>query len=54
MPQEPQRLNAEVCYSKAEECRSLAIDDKNQSHQVMLLHMAETWERIAQTYKGDH
>ena len=52
MPEEPsKRLNAESCRVKAEECRCLAQTDKNASHRVMLLHMAETWERIAKTYE---
>ena len=45
------RLDADACRVKAEECRSLAKSDKNMSHRVMLLHMAETWERIAKTYE---
>lgn len=45
-------LDAETCLRKAEECRMMAKADKNASHRIMLLHMAETWERIAATYKN--
>jgi len=52
MPGEPsERLNAESCRLKAEVCRQLAKSDKNPSHRIRLLHMAETWERIAMTYE---
>ena len=44
-------MDAETCREKAAECRALAQADKNQSHRVMLIHMAETWERIALTYE---
>jgi hypothetical protein len=46
------RLDADACRVKAEECRMLAKSHKNASHRVMLLHMAETWERIAKTYES--
>jgi hypothetical protein len=45
------RLDAATCRTKAEECRTLARADKNAAHRIMLLHMAETWERIAKTYE---
>ena len=50
---QPQRLNAEECLRKAAECRMLARKAQNPSHQIMLLHMAETWDRIAKTYNGN-
>ena len=46
------RLDAESCKAKAAECRALARQDRNENHRVMLLHMAETWERIAKTYEN--
>jgi hypothetical protein len=33
---------------KAHECRELATRATQDRHRVMLEHMAETWERIAQ------
>ena len=45
-------LDAESCHAKAVECRKLASADKNAAHKIMLLHMAETWERIAKTYEN--
>jgi hypothetical protein len=47
------RLDADSCRTKAEECRRLAKTNQNAAHRVMLLHMAETWERIADTYGGE-
>jgi hypothetical protein len=47
------RLDAASCNLKADECRTLAKADKNAAHRIMLLHMAETWERIASTYGSD-
>ena len=46
------RLDAETCRAKAEECRMLAGQAKDSHHRVMLLHMAETWDRIAKTYEN--
>ena len=44
-------MDAEVCLRKAAECRAMAASHKNEGHRIMLLHMAETWERIAKTYE---
>jgi hypothetical protein len=49
---ELERLDAEKFKAKAAECRAIAKSDKNQSHRVMLVHIAETWERIAKTYEN--
>jgi hypothetical protein len=49
-----QHLDAEVCRAKAAECRDIAQRAKTASDRIMLLHMAETWERIAKTYEGDN
>jgi hypothetical protein len=46
------RLNAETSRAKADECRMLAKQANRQEHRVMLMHMAETWERIAKTYEN--
>lgn len=40
------RLTAEEARAKAMECRDMAGRTKNVSHQVMLIHMADTWDRI--------
>lgn len=50
MEKPPTRMDAETCHAKALECRALARLANHDQHQIMLLHMAETWERIAQTY----
>ena len=47
-----ERLNAETCKTKAEDCRMLAKQAKISEHRIMLLHMAETWDRIANTYEN--
>jgi hypothetical protein len=46
------RFSPETCRAKAEECRLLAKQAKQPAHRIMLLHMAETWERIAATYQS--
>jgi hypothetical protein len=46
-----ERLGVETCLRKAEECRALAKADRNAAHRIMLLRMAETWERIAKAYQ---
>jgi hypothetical protein len=52
MPSPQTRLDAETCRAKAAECRELARSALKQSDKIMLLHMAETWERIAKTYEN--
>jgi hypothetical protein len=42
-------INAETCRAKAEECRTMAKQNNNPGHRIMLPHMAEAWERIAKT-----
>jgi hypothetical protein len=44
-------LDAESCRAKAAECRALAQAARQQSHRTMLLHMADTWDRVAVTYE---
>jgi hypothetical protein len=48
------RLNAETCRARAEECRMLAERVGQESDRIMLLHMAETWERIAKTCESEN
>ena len=43
----PDRLTADQCRGKANECREAARIAIKQEHQIMLQHMAETWDRIA-------
>jgi hypothetical protein len=45
----PERMDAQLCHAKAQECRGLAKLASRQGDRTMLLHMAETWERIAKT-----
>ena len=40
-------LTIEECRAKAAECRAMARDAVQADHRVMLLHIAETWERIS-------
>jgi hypothetical protein len=49
MPDElPKRLTADEARGKAAECREMAKRVQNPEHRIMLDHMAETWDRIAQ------
>jgi hypothetical protein len=41
------QLSKEECFRKAEECRILAKTAKLESQRIMLVHIAETWERIS-------
>jgi hypothetical protein len=38
-------LTIDECRTKAKECREMA-EHAEADHRVMLLHIAETWERI--------
>lgn len=42
-------LTTDECRTKAEECRAMAEQAIQADHRVMLLHIAETWERICET-----
>ncbi len=46
-----ERVDAEQCQQKADQCRALAHDAKDPSHRIMLEHMAETWERMANSFR---
>ena len=48
MNDKTRRLTAEEVKFKALECREIAEHSTLDSHRIMLEHMAETWERIAQ------
>ena len=50
MAEQPHRLDVRRCHEKATECRSMADNHHEPSHKIMLRHMAETWERIAETF----
>jgi len=41
-------LTSAQAIAKAVECRRMATHVESDSHRVMLQHMADTWERIAQ------
>jgi hypothetical protein len=41
-------LNPALCQDRAEECRTLAREAATQDMRVMLQHIAETWDRIAE------
>jgi hypothetical protein len=47
----PHRLSKEQYVAKAKECRDLARTAAQTQHRVMLNHIAETWERLAETAK---
>jgi hypothetical protein len=47
------RLTPAEVQARADECRVMAKRALNQSHQIMLISMAETWERIAADTKRD-
>jgi len=42
-------LSIALCKAKAAECRDLAREADQESHRVMLEHVANTWERIGDT-----
>jgi hypothetical protein len=54
MAEPPKRLSADQCREKAVECRVQARLSRNETHRVMLLHMADTWDRIAATTGNGH
>jgi hypothetical protein len=47
-----EHLDAETCRAKAAECRALGRVASEYGHQIMLEHMAETWDRVAKTYEN--
>ena len=47
------KLTTEECRTKAAECRAIARDTAQQDQRVMLLHIAETWERICAEIKKE-
>jgi len=53
MPEDEKRLDANSCEARAEECRLLADEAEQPNHRIMLLHMADVWERIAKTCGND-
>jgi hypothetical protein len=42
-----QRLTADEARARADECRAMTKRGMNPDHRTMLVHMAETWDRIA-------
>jgi hypothetical protein len=47
MAPEKADLDTDFCHEKAAECRRLASAAKSPPVQIMLDHVAETWQRIA-------
>jgi hypothetical protein len=47
MNDKTRRLTAEEAKFKALECREMAKTADRLAHRIMLEHMAQTWERIA-------
>ena len=45
------RVDADECQKNADECRALARAVKDPSHRTMLEHMANTWERLARSFR---
>jgi len=43
------RMSKAECLAKAGECYELANAAMDKRHRIMLKHIAETWERIAET-----
>jgi hypothetical protein len=50
----PKRLTPAQARQKAEECRVLARTAQDNSHRIMLNHIAETWDRIADSAQSEH
>jgi len=42
------QFSTQLCQDRAEECRTLARQAEAQEPRVMLQHIAETWDRIAE------
>jgi hypothetical protein len=42
------QLSKEECLAKASECRDLARVVVQKRHRIMLEHIADTWERMAE------
>jgi hypothetical protein len=51
MSDRPKDMDAASCRKMAGYCRNIADVVLEDSHRIMLLHMAETWERIAEDYE---
>ena len=49
MAEPTKRLTASEAEAKVTECREMAQRAMNPEHRIMLIHMAETWERIAKS-----
>jgi hypothetical protein len=47
-------FSAEQARDKVVECLEMAITARQTSQQIMLHHMAETWERIARDIEGTY
>jgi hypothetical protein len=45
--QRPTKLTADDARQKAAECLEMADVAQYRAHEIMLQHIAETWERIA-------
>jgi len=45
---DPQSLSAAHCHAEAGKCRALARLAATEAQRIMLAHIAETWERIAE------
>ena len=50
----PSRLTPTEAKAKADECRALAKAALDQSHRIMLVSIAETWDRIAASSHETH
>ena len=48
-----ERLSADEARAKAAECRDMAKRAAIDEHRIMLRHMAETWDRIADNLKTE-
>lgn len=49
----PKQLTPAEVQARVDECRAMAEQTLNRSHQIMLISIAETWERIAAGTKWD-
>jgi hypothetical protein len=49
----PNHIGIEECYAKVAECLALAEQSRSEGQKLMLLHIAETWERICSEIKED-
>ena len=52
-PIESDHFTADLCRAKAKECVNLAEQTVSRSQRIILEHIAETWQRIADGFPAN-